>query len=171
MGPFVFSYCQLLSTVEGRGYWLTFVGLLASSLLSKGAWQNSLTFAAGIASIVIGLLTIITGKITAEKLRKFKETLASEEKLKSAFEEADVDKNGTLDEGELAELCQKLGSAMNANQLEQTLRTLDKDNNGTISYEEFAEWFRGGRKSDGDNDNASTTPFEEIKRHQQKVSE
>lgn len=55
----------------------------------------------------------------------------------------DSDNSGTLDSAELAALCKALGSSLDHNELVAALNTMDKDGNGSISYEEFYGWWSG----------------------------
>ena len=146
--PFLRSYFQILSTVEGRGYWLIFVGMLAASLITKGGWQNALDFGFGIFAMLVGIGSVINGKIAKQKLNNFKDKLHGEVNVRVAFQEADVNRNGSLDVEELGVLCQKLGSQMSQNQLEASLRTLDTDNSGGVDYNEFLTWFKGPDESE-----------------------
>ena len=175
-GPALRSYMQIFSTVEGRGVWLCLVGLLAMSLLSKGSWQNFLSFTSGLISVLVGLTSIVMGKIAARKARELREKLHDEENVRAEFKAADRDGNGTLDVEELGELCQKLGSQMGQNQLEMTLRTLDDDGNGGIDIDEFLKWFRGEESIGGGDEETGgvpvgkETPVEQMKEMKLKVS-
>jgi len=56
------------------------------------------------------------------------------------FEQADVDKNGTIDKEELLAACQKLGfSWMDEARAAKLLKKADKDDNGVIDYDEFVK--------------------------------
>ena len=108
-GPALRSYMQIFSSVEGRGVWLCLVGLLAMSLLSKGSWQNFLSFASGLASVLIGLTSIVMGKIAARKAKSLKDKLYDEDNVRAEFKAADKDGNGTLDVEELGEVSARDG--------------------------------------------------------------
>ncbi|GMH96970.1 hypothetical protein TrVE_jg4540 [Triparma verrucosa] len=165
--PFLRAYFQILGTVEGRGHWLVFVGMLAASLITKGEWQNALNFGFGVFAMLIGVASVINGKIAKQKLSNFKDKLHGEVNIRVAFQEADVNRNGSLDVEELGVLCQKLGSQMSQNQLEASLRTLDTDNSGGIDYNEFLVWFRGPDPTEPptptNRNSTPATPMAEIK--------
>ena len=61
----------------------------------------------------------------------------------------DRDGNGSLDSAELAELCKSLGSPLDHNELVAALNTMDTNNDGSVTYEEFFGWWSGW-KHDGD---------------------
>uniref|UniRef100_A0A7S3K5K3 EF-hand domain-containing protein n=1 Tax=Aureoumbra lagunensis TaxID=44058 RepID=A0A7S3K5K3_9STRA len=71
-----------------------------------------------------------------ELLSAFDET-----ELRKMFEEADVDRSGYLDHGELRELLKNWSklSALNSNEVSVLMRLYDADSSGTIDYDEFLE--------------------------------
>eukprot|EP00298_Acanthocystis_sp_HF-20_P023334 c32055_g1_i1.p1 GENE.c32055_g1_i1~~c32055_g1_i1.p1 ORF type:complete len:188 (-),score=63.30 c32055_g1_i1:25-543(-) len=59
------------------------------------------------------------------------------------FDRSDTDKNGKLNANEFRYMCSILGYNLSPKQLEIGLMTIDKDGSGSISREEFLDWFRG----------------------------
>ncbi|OQR93150.1 hypothetical protein ACHHYP_02852 [Achlya hypogyna] len=77
--------------------------------------------------------------------------VANEETIRAAFAAFDVDESGAIDAGELGGLVESLGGILSQDELAAALRLLDKDGDGTISYDEFAAWWaRGSEDLDGD---------------------
>ena len=62
----------------------------------------------------------------------------NEQSVRDAFNEADQDKNGSLDYHEVAVLCESLGTEMTTDELEAEM---DADHDGTISFEKFETWW------------------------------
>ena len=69
-------------------------------------------------------------------------------KAMEMFEKIDVDGSGELDNVELSQLCQYLGRDLSEAELESAMLEMDTNGGGTISFDEFAAWFRA--LSDGD---------------------
>ena len=138
------NYFQLMSYVSGRGYYLIFLGVLACSLITKGAWQNSLDLAVGALCIAVGTITVVQGTLSANKSNNLRASLDSEANVRAKFSESDVNGDGSLDGEELGGLCQRLGSHMDVQQLECALRSLDENHDGTVDVEEFVKWWRAG---------------------------
>lgn len=57
------------------------------------------------------------------------------------FELLDKDRSGALDKGELAELLHMLECAVTESALDEILKMLDTDGNGTVSLTEFEYWY------------------------------
>jgi predicted outer membrane repeat protein len=68
--------------------------------------------------------------------------------VKQLFDKADDDQSGAIDKEELNELCQKLiGQKLMDEELEEAMKEMDNDQNGTVEFEEFYGWWHkhGGR--------------------------
>lgn len=68
---------------------------------------------------------------------------SSEEKLnaiKSAFEYFDKDRSGHIDLEELSHTMDRLGYDLSYEEVAQILSRFDADNNGQISFDEFAQF-------------------------------
>ena len=76
------------------------------------------------------------GIITKEAMR-----LLLDETLRDFFNKIDVDGSGTLDHGELMRLMRMLETKMDDQHIEQTIRDLDSDADGEVSWEEFRSWW------------------------------
>merc|ERR1740130_111901 len=57
------------------------------------------------------------------------------------FQEADTDGSGNIDAAELKVLGNALGLKWTRHEAKEVLADLDKDNNGSIDFEEFFDWF------------------------------
>jgi len=148
--PVIEKYFQFLGIVEGRGFFLIFVGLMGCSLITKGSWQNFFTFISGICSILVGLLFIVQGKRAEGNLRLLRGKFTDEEFVRKTFHDCDVNNNGSLDLSELEQLCVRLGSLLTGQQLELVLMQLDKNKDGSVDVEEFVAWWRGGGGEKGE---------------------
>ena len=62
--------------------------------------------------------------------------------VESAFQKYDRDGNGYIDSKEIAYLLTDLGIPVTTEKISDIMRELDIDNNGTISFDEFAVWWR-----------------------------
>ncbi|CAF2361463.1 unnamed protein product [Rotaria sp. Silwood2] len=58
------------------------------------------------------------------------------------FNKYDKDKNGTISRDELRSLCYDMGYYLSDDELEWACTLIDKDGNGKIDYQEFADWWR-----------------------------
>ena len=63
----------------------------------------------------------------------------NENKIIAAFKELDEDNSGELEEVELSKLCKQLGTEVNPRDM---MKEMDTDKNGSISVEEFTEWWK-----------------------------
>ena len=67
----------------------------------------------------------------------------SEEDIRKAFEEFDVDGNGTITLDELKMICEKHEYAATNSELESLISKTDTDGDGKIQYSEFRDAFFG----------------------------
>lgn len=63
---------------------------------------------------------------------------------RSLFETYDADGSATLDASELRQLCLSMGREMTVDEAEATLKALDLDGSGDLSYDEFLLWWAQG---------------------------
>lgn len=131
------KYAHFLDYLSGRGYFYIFIG---SFLLVR--WPAIIDFFIGAYMATLGFICIIVGKTASKKLNGMRSKLIDEKAVKNAFQGHDLDANGTLDSSELNTLCIELGSTLTKTELDLALQILDKDRNGTISYEEFLNWWK-----------------------------
>lgn len=61
--------------------------------------------------------------------------------LREVFDHYDRDQSGTIDRGELRVLCEALGGPISEEELSAGLAVIDVDQNGRISFKEFARWW------------------------------
>ena len=59
----------------------------------------------------------------------------------TVFQAADADGGGTVDHGEIAGMCKKLGVRLTEEELDAAVRSMDGDGNGTVEYDEFYNWW------------------------------
>eukprot|EP00056_Hartaetosiga_gracilis_P019583 m.14963 g.14963 ORF g.14963 m.14963 type:complete len:161 (+) comp7791_c0_seq2:55-537(+) len=57
------------------------------------------------------------------------------------FRSHDTDGSGTIDASELQAICYRLGYPMTREEIDASLRVIDKDASGQISYPEFKAWW------------------------------
>ena len=68
--------------------------------------------------------------------------MVNDDVLKAVFEKFDTDKSGAISVDELQNLSHCTGISLTAEQAAETLAKLDKDGNGTLGFDEFAEWLK-----------------------------
>jgi Ca2+-binding EF-hand superfamily protein len=61
--------------------------------------------------------------------------------IRQVFDLFDADGSGGIDSKEFHELLYSTGELLTDEQVEQCLAVLDKDHNGSISFEEFFVWW------------------------------
>ena len=61
--------------------------------------------------------------------------------MHDTFDRFDRDRNGTIDKSELGELLKEFGSPCDADSVASLLEALDADRSGSVSFEEFAQWY------------------------------
>lgn len=67
--------------------------------------------------------------------------------FKVEFDAFDSDKDGHIDEKDLATVFQKIGQSMSVAELKQLIESVDTDHSGTVEFPEFLEMIRQSRKS------------------------
>eukprot|EP01062_Namystynia_karyoxenos_P082696 TRINITY_DN936_c0_g3_i3.p1 TRINITY_DN936_c0_g3~~TRINITY_DN936_c0_g3_i3.p1 ORF type:complete len:1790 (+),score=581.46 TRINITY_DN936_c0_g3_i3:390-5372(+) len=63
-------------------------------------------------------------------------------KALEVWERHDADRSGTLDAGELAEMCKELGLPHSPHEVSELVKELDEDGDGTIDFAEFMALFK-----------------------------
>lgn len=129
----------------GRAMFYFFVGVL---VISQNA-LFSLSFMVGLYVAAVGAIVFVSSRGAYQAMTSLRAQGLGEGEIRTKFNQADKDKNGTLDTSELARLCSDLGTTLSRNELESALVTLDKDGDGAITYDEFVSWYygRGGDSS------------------------
>lgn len=138
------SNALFLTRPYGRAAFYFFVGNLQLCTSSFA----SLAFIVGAWTSIVGAAIFTAARSAAVQASTLKAAAFDEATLRRKFEAADVDKNGTLDTAELASLCADLGCNLTRNELEAALVVLDRDGDGSISFEEFVTWYRGNDADD-----------------------
>ena len=64
-----------------------------------------------------------------------------EAKLRSVFCEMDADRSGSISTAELHSVMKSLGYDLPPTKIKSILDKVDKDNDGTVSFEEFRDFF------------------------------
>ncbi|GMI00482.1 hypothetical protein TrST_g13384 [Triparma strigata] len=76
----------------------------------------------------------------SDKFKELQSKIALEH-LDERFKEADLDGSGELDFEELGEFCKKQGMNFTNREWELLVESLDADNSGTVSLQEFKQWW------------------------------
>ncbi|KAL9107868.1 MAG: hypothetical protein Q9227_007286 [Pyrenula ochraceoflavens] len=63
----------------------------------------------------------------------------TEDELRQAFAVFDKDGSGTISADELRHVLKSLGEKLTDEEIDEMMRTADKDNNGSIDYAEFVK--------------------------------
>jgi Ca2+-binding EF-hand superfamily protein len=85
--------------------------------------------------------------------------LVDEAACQKVFDRYDVNKSGEIDLRELQQLVRSLGLSMDRESINNAMFTLDLNRNGTISFEEFWNWWqRASNRSAGGSPTASRAP-------------
>lgn len=72
--------------------------------------------------------------------------LKKENEVRKCFERFDLDGNGYIDKQELAGLSLQLGHKLDEQQLNDALKDLDLNHDGTVDFDEFCRWYFTGMK-------------------------
>jgi hypothetical protein len=130
----VFKYAYFLKFVAGRG------GLYVVAGSLQLAQHSFVDHCVGGFVMIVGVLYIVVGHDTAQKLQKLRQSL-SEQTLRSKFTEADTDGNGTLSLDNFKVLVDHLGIPLSRREREVAFLTMDLQDKGAVSFEEFQAWW------------------------------
>ena len=61
--------------------------------------------------------------------------------LRRTFDSLDSDGSGTLTRTEIGTLAKQMGKQMSEKELDKCMNMMDIDGNGSVEYDEFAEWW------------------------------
>ena len=77
------------------------------------------------------------------KMQRLSKSISTEKKTmaKNAFSKYDRDQSGWIDATELKIMVEDLGEPVSDLEVQRLVKKLDKNNDGTIGFEEFMEWF------------------------------
>eukprot|EP01044_Picomonas_judraskeda_P000345 COSAG03_NODE_15_length_22165_cov_72.809934_14_plen_584_part_00 len=70
------------------------------------------------------------------------------DEVRAVFKSIDLDDNGTLERDELRTAAERLGQAMNEEELDAAMLEMDNDGSGEVDYDEFLAWW-DRRKAQG----------------------
>ena len=132
---------KFLDTVAGRGVFYLFLSALAIASYEKDIGLGGLTgIFTGLFLMVVGAINVVKGMSASAKFKELQSKIALEH-LDERFKEADLDGSGELDFEELGEFCKKLGMNFTHREWELLVESLDADNSGTVSLQEFKQWW------------------------------
>jgi hypothetical protein len=131
----VYKYALFLKFVWGRGCLYFVAGTLQ---LAQG---NLLDYGIGGFVMLVGVLYIVVGRRTAQKLRDMRKNIYSEDTLRTKFREADTETKGALTLDQFKTLVSSLGMDLNGRQAVAAFEYMDKSQDGTLSFEEFKSWW------------------------------
>ena len=118
----------------GRGLLFVFAGSLQFSHWSM------LNVIVGGTMMVLGLISIGTGRRAADKLGQLRQSIPDENALQRNFTAHDS-LNGFLSMHDFISMVGSLGLEFGPNETEAAFAAIDKDNDGQISYEDFKTWW------------------------------
>jgi hypothetical protein len=129
-------YALFLKYVWGRGYTYFVAGSLQAS-----QW-NLPDAIVGFLMMFVGVMYVITGRTTAEKLTKLRTKLCAPELLMSKFFEFDSARDGTLDREAFRRFMDSLdGLDLDHNELETAFTLIDTRHTDHISFDDFYAWW------------------------------
>eukprot|EP01065_Artemidia_motanka_P045273 TRINITY_DN6617_c0_g1_i1.p1 TRINITY_DN6617_c0_g1~~TRINITY_DN6617_c0_g1_i1.p1 ORF type:complete len:834 (+),score=347.14 TRINITY_DN6617_c0_g1_i1:69-2504(+) len=76
-------------------------------------------------------------------------TEAERAELRQVFDEFDKDKSGSIEGKELGQMSARMGCELSEAEIAQTIKQLDIDADGKLSFDEFAGWWGGNKKLGG----------------------
>jgi len=149
---FVEKEVQMLTTVEGRGWFFLFCSTLC--LCQWGEDEQICNIVSGWFMFVVGLLNVYTGVLGKRKLQAARAQFITtdengeplddaqlEEKLDIAFDRVDKDGSGDLDREELKLLLREFATELTGLELDTVLMLMDTDADGRISRTELKMWY------------------------------
>ena len=137
----VLKYALFLKFIWGRGVLYTLAGALQSN---QGVYQGSMMdIIVGMYLLFIGLLFIVLGYMTAQKLANVGRRSFTTSTLRSKFRAANTDRSGKLDLEQFSTLVDDLDIPLSKREKEIAFLYLDTADCGTLSFDEFNAWFHG----------------------------
>jgi hypothetical protein len=129
----VFKYALFLKFVWGRGCLYFVAGTLQ---IAQGTLPD---FGIGAFVMLVGVLSVVVGRQTAQKLRDLSESIYSEDTLRTKFREADTETTGALTINQFKTLTASLGMDLNGREAEATFDYMAQD--GTLTFKQFRSWW------------------------------
>jgi COPI associated protein len=131
----VHKYALFLKFLWGRGCLYFVIGTL---LLSQ---FDLLNLIAGGYMCTVGILYIVVGKRTADKLKKLRKFVYSEQTLRTQYNEADIEGHG-LNMSQFKTLCFNLGLDLTRRELEAAFGHIQsKSHSERLTYQDFQAWW------------------------------
>ena len=129
------KYAPFLKFVWGRGLLYIFTGTL------QAVQSSILDVIAGLYLMAVGLIFIILGYMTAQKLRAVSRRSVDGDSLRSKFDAADKGKSGMLDLDQFSALVDNFDFGLSRREKEIAFMHLDTTDRGALNFEEFKAWF------------------------------
>ena len=95
----------------------------------------------GLYVMVVGLVFIVLGYVTAQKLAHVGQREFSTNTLRSKFRAADTNRSGKLDLDQFSALVDDLEISLSRREKEICFLYLDTADAGTLTFDEFNVWF------------------------------
>mmetsp|Transcript_6757 Transcript_6757/g.13173 ORF Transcript_6757/g.13173 Transcript_6757/m.13173 type:complete len:257 (-) Transcript_6757:793-1563(-) len=137
----LYNNARFLRFSWGRGLLFFFAGSLQFSHWSM------LNCIVGTLMMLLGIVSILTGRRAANKLGDLRRAIPDESALQRQFT-AHVSVDGFLDLENFTNLVGSVGLQFGQNETEAAFAAIDKDNDGQISYEDMKEWYQSS-EADG----------------------
>jgi len=133
----LFSWVKCLQFVWGRGLLYIFAGSLQMSEM------NFVNMVSGGYMCFVGVISLLVGRSSSNKLAKLRKSIADEAVLQQKFKKHDKDMDNVLNLLEFQGFISDLGLMMDHNELVAAFSNIDHHDTGKISLEEFKTWWSG----------------------------
>ena len=133
----LFSLVKCLQFVWGRGLLYIFAGTLQ---LSQMTFLNMVS---GGYMCFIGIISLLVGHSSHNKLTQLRASIADEAVLRKKFKEHDKDSDQALNLLEFQSFITDLGLEMDHNELVAAFSVIDSRDTGKVALNEFKEWWSG----------------------------
>lgn len=137
---FILEFIYMLRYTWGRGILYFFSGSLQFILFT------TFNMIAGGFMMVLGLTSIIMGRMASQKLKTLVMEIGDKSNLSNKFDWADRDKDGYLNIFEFKLLLKMLGITMKKDELIHLFMAIDVDSDRRITYDELSYWYATARK-------------------------
>jgi uncharacterized protein YneF (UPF0154 family) len=137
----VVTHFNVFKFVWGRGWLYIFTGTMA---LTLNMFAASIP---GIFLIFLGILTVAIGSYAVARLETLKTSYADDAFLEDKFQDQDIDRNGKINQKEFGSLLWAIGLEMSESQIAAVFRSIDIQQRGRISFQQFKDWWFSGPSS------------------------
>lgn len=133
--------------VWGRALLYVLLGCLQ---LAEGGF---LPLVCACAMFVVAFFSFIISSAASSKLNALHRAVTAAhgtkvEHIHAAFQEADSNRDGTLDSSEFALVAKRLGTELSPDELRAIFELLDQDGSGKVDLQEFTSWWTGDKSVD-----------------------